>query len=139
MPAPRVESLLDEIKLSAIHSAGPGGQNVNKVATAIQLRFDVSASTSLPDALKRRLTTLAGSRMTSSGELVITARRHRQQEGNRRDALARLQRLLDEAAVPPKPRIPTRMPAAVKRKRLEEKRTRAAVKRSRRAPGRDDG
>ena len=88
MPAPRVESLLDEITLSAIHSAGPGGQNVNKVATAIQLRFDVSASPSLSAPLKRRLATLAGSRMTNAGELVITARRHRQQEGNRRALLA---------------------------------------------------
>ncbi len=138
MPAPRVKTLLDELELTAIHSSGPGGQNVNKVATAIQLRFDVANSPSLEADVKARLADLAGQRMTTSGELVLTARRHRTQEGNRRDALARLQALLDEAARPPRPRLPTRTPPAVKRKRLQDKRPRSAVKRSRRPPSRDD-
>jgi ribosome-associated protein len=138
MPAPDVDSLMPELSLTAIHASGPGGQNVNKVATAIQLRFDVRHSPSLPDALRERLIRLAGRRVSTEGVLIITARRHRTQEKNRRDALDRLQALLDEAASPPRPRIPTRTPGAAKRKRLEQKRTRAAVKRSRRPPSASD-
>ncbi|MEO0423687.1 MAG: alternative ribosome rescue aminoacyl-tRNA hydrolase ArfB [Pseudomonadota bacterium] len=138
MPAPRVETLTDELELTAIHSSGPGGQNVNKVATAIQLRFDVANSPSLEEDVKARLTALAGQRMTVAGELVLTARRQRTQEGNRRDALARLQSLLEEAAEPPRPRLPTRTPAGVKRKRLQDKRNRAVVKQSRRRPAGED-
>ncbi|MEM9386871.1 MAG: alternative ribosome rescue aminoacyl-tRNA hydrolase ArfB [Pseudomonadota bacterium] len=134
MPAPRVDTLLNELELTAIHSSGPGGQNVNKVATAIQLRFDVNSSPSLEGDVKARLAELAGRRMTSEGELVLTARRQRTQEGNRRDALARLQALLDAAAEPPRPRLATRTPASVRRKRLQDKRNRAAVKQSRRRP-----
>jgi ribosome-associated protein len=138
MRPPSLNSLLPEIELTAIHAAGPGGQNVNKVATAIQLRFDVAHSPALDDGLRRRLARLAGKRMSKEGVLVITARRHRSQEANRRDALDRLQALLDEAATPPRPRIPTRKPKAVERRRLDEKRGRAAVKRSRKPPAPDD-
>jgi ribosome-associated protein len=139
MTPPTVETLLPEIALSAIHAAGPGGQNVNKVATAIQLRFDVGASKLLPPELVPRLLEVAGRRVSSSGVIVITARRQRTQERNRRDALNRLQALLDEAAAPPPPpRVPTRTPPAVKRRRLQDKRSRSNVKRSRRTPGSDE-
>lgn len=138
MPAPTVDSLMPELTLTAIHASGPGGQNVNKVATAIQLRFDVRRSTTLPQPLRERLMRIAGRRVSTEGVLIITARRHRTQEKNRRDALERLQALLDEAATPPRPRLPTRTPPAAKRKRLEQKRTRASVKRSRRPPSASD-
>src|SRR3989442_8524462 len=108
-----------EIAESFIHASGAGGQNVNKVATAVQVRFDVRGSPSLPDAVRQRLERLAGRRLTRDGVLVITAQRHRTQGRNREDALARLVELIRRAAVPPVPRRPTRPPAAEKRRRLE--------------------
>ena len=114
-----------EIKEEFIHSSGPGGQNVNKVATAVQLRFDVRRSPSLPEEVRRRLYTLARRRISRDGILVITARRFRTQERNRQDALERLIALLRHAAQKPVPRRPTRPTAAARARRLAQKRRRA--------------
>jgi ribosome-associated protein len=125
---------LDETELAEtfVRSSGPGGQNVNKVASAVQLRFDVRQSPSLPDAVRQRLMRLAGRRVTQEGVLVITAQRHRTQEANRRDALDRLIELIRRAAEPPVPRKPTKPTAASRRRRLEAKSRRSALKRTRR-------
>lgn len=120
-----------EIALSFIRASGPGGQNVNAVATAVQLRFKVAASPSLPAMVKKRLTKLAGRRITADGELVINAQRYRTQGRNREDAIARLCELIGRAAVSPKARRPTQPSAAAKRRRLEAKRRRSATKRMR--------
>jgi ribosome-associated protein len=120
-----------EITLSFVRSDGPGGQHVNKTSTAVQLRFDALRSPSLPEAVRRRLVRLAGRRLTSDGILVIDARRHRSQKQNRQDALDRLTSLLQAAAQPPRPRRPTKPSRAARRRRLETKRHRAQVKRSR--------
>ena len=112
-------------------SSGPGGQNVNKVSSAVQLRFDAARSKALPDDVRARLKRLAGRRMTRDGVIVIEARRYRTQDSNRRDALARLVRLVERAAEPPVPRKKTRLSAAQRRRRLEAKRRRAALKRAR--------
>ncbi|MCG8442500.1 MAG: aminoacyl-tRNA hydrolase [Caulobacterales bacterium] len=114
-----------------IRASGPGGQNVNQVASAVQLRFDVRASPSLPEAVKRRALALAGARATKEGAIVITARAHRTQERNRAEARARLVALLRRAAVPPRPRKATRIPAGAKRARLTAKKRRSEVKRGR--------
>ncbi len=121
----------DEIVFDFIRAAGPGGQNVNKVASAVQLRFDVRASPSLPEEVKARLLRLAGQRATRDGVLVIEAKRYRTQEQNRADALRRLNDLIQRAARPPRPRRPTRPSAAARARRLEAKKRRAAVKRLR--------
>ena len=121
-----------EIQQEFIRASGPGGQKVNKVATAVQLRFDVRHSPSLPDDVRRRLMRLAGRRVNEEGVLVITARRFRTQERNRQDAMNRLVELIRRAAEEPKPRCPTKPPPESKRRRLEAKRRRARTKRLRR-------
>lgn len=119
-------------------ASGPGGQNVNKVATAVLLRFDVHRSRSLPEPVKRRLARLAGSRMTSEGELLIRAYRHRTLERNRQDARERLLTLIRRAATPEKRRLPTRPTLASKQRRLTTKTKRAAVKTGRGRPPLED-
>ena len=122
-----------EIQMEFIRSSGPGGQNVNKVATAVQLRFDVAGSPSLPEDVKARLVTFAGSRLTGDGVLIIEAHQYRTQEQNRADALLRLVDLLRQAAHRPKPRKKTRPSVAAKARRLDEKRQRGEIKRMRRS------
>lgn len=122
----------DEIEEQFIRSSGPGGQNVNKVASAVQLRFNVAESPNLPDPVRERLKNLAGRRLTGEGVLVIDARRFRTRERNRRDALDRLVALVREAATAPTPRRATRPTAASKRRRLEGKQRRGTLKRGRR-------
>jgi ribosome-associated protein len=117
-----------EISESFIRSSGPGGQNVNKLATAVQLRFDVRRSPSLPHEVRLRLERLAGRRLTRDGVLVITAQRHRTQERNREDALTRLVELIRAAAVRPTPRRPTRPTLGSKVRRLEGKKRRGGIK-----------
>ncbi|MCG8603548.1 aminoacyl-tRNA hydrolase [bacterium] len=123
----------NEIRLEFIRASGPGGQNVNKVATSVQLRFKVVESASLPQAVKKRLTRMAGKKMSSEGELIITAKRFRTQERNRQDAITRLVALIRKAAKPPKPRIKTKPSAAAKERRLKEKRQRSQIKQNRRS------
>lgn len=120
-----------EIRLQFTRASGPGGQNVNKVESAVQLRFDVAHSPSLPDALRARLMHLAGRRLNSQGELIIDARRFRTQERNRQDAIDRLIELIRQAAIPPKQRHATRPTNASKRRRLDAKRRRGKTKRLR--------
>ncbi len=120
-----------EIREEFIRSSGPGGQNVNKVATAVQLRFDAGRSASLPDDVRERLTRLAGRRMTTDGVLIIEARRFRTQQRNRTDALDRLVELIRKAAQKPKPRRKTKPTFTSKKRRLETKRRRGDTKRTR--------
>ena len=122
----------NELQERFIRSSGPGGQNVNKVASAVQLRFDVRVSLSLPEPVRAAL--LQSSGITGEGVLVITAQRFREQERNRADARARLAQIIRRAATPPKPRRATKVPKASKRKRLENKKHRAEIKRGRGRP-----
>jgi ribosome-associated protein len=119
-----------ELEESFIRASGPGGQNVNKLATAVQLRFDVARSALSPE-VRARLVGLAGRRMTAAGVLVITAQRHRTQARNRDDARERLIELIRRAAAPPVPRRPTRTPAHARRERLATKKRRSGLKRLR--------
>jgi ribosome-associated protein len=117
-----------ELEESFVRSSGPGGQNVNKVSSAVQLRFDVRRSPSLPNDVAIRLMKLAGSRLTKDGVIVILAQQYRDQTRNRADARERLFDLIREAAVKPRVRRATKVPKAAKRKRLEGKKHRAAIK-----------
>lgn len=126
-----MQKIEDELALEYIRSSGPGGQNVNKVATAVQLRFDVMSSPSLRADVKARLLKLGGKRVTSDGTLVIEAKKYRTQEQNRFDALERFYGLLKKASERPKIRKVTRPTRASKEKRLEEKRRRGEIKRTR--------
>ena len=126
-----------EIKFSFVSSPGPGGQNVNKVATAVQLRFNVLYSPSLSESVRMRLLSLLGKRVTTHGELIIKASRYRTQERNKQDALNRFIELLKRAANPPKKRRQTKPTAASIERRLTEKKIRA-VKKSRRRSGTDE-
>jgi ribosome-associated protein len=128
---PAIEIDESEIEERFVQSSGPGGQNVNKVATAVQLRFNVAASPALSEPLKAKIATLAGRRMTSDGIIVIDARRFRTQERNRADARDRLADLIRRAATPVAKRIPTRPTLASKTRRLEGKKRRSETKRGR--------
>jgi ribosome-associated protein len=121
----------DELRFSFISASGPGGQNINKTATAVQLRFDVNNSSSLPADMKARLAKLAGNRMNQAGVIVIEAKRYRTQEQNHTDAENRLKVLLQKAAHRPKPRRATRPSLAARMKRLDSKKRHAAVKKGR--------
>lgn len=126
---PAIQIADEEVQLRAVRASGPGGQHVNKVSTAIELRFDVRASPSLPEPVRARLYGLAGSRLTMDGVLVLVAQEHRSQELNRQAAIERLVELVREAArPPPPPRKKTRPTKASKERRLKAKAQRSGVK-----------
>lgn len=141
MPLPvaaGVEIPDSELSLSFVRSSGPGGQNVNKVATAAQLRFDLEHSSVLSDGVKARLRHLSGRRLTAEGAILIIARNHRTQEGNRREAEQRLAELVRRALTAPKRRVPTRPTSAARERRLVQKVRQGRAKRLRSKPRWDD-
>lgn len=132
---PQISLRDDELHEEFIRSSGAGGQNVNKVASAVQLRFDIAGSSSLPEDVKERLIRLAGSRVTNEGVLILKAQTQRTQEGNRNDALARLVELVRRATVRPLVRRPTKPTRASQVRRLSEKRVQSARKQARQTRG----
>jgi ribosome-associated protein len=129
---PTIQINEEEIEYTFIRSPGPGGQNVNKVSSAVQLRFNLQGSSAIPQDVKQRLVKLAGRRLTSDGVLIIEARQYRSQERNRQAAVGRLVRMIQQACEPPKPRHKTKPTPAARLRRLESKRKRSEIKRMRR-------
>ena len=136
--SPQISLNDDELEFSFIRASGPGGQNVNKVSSAVQMRFDARGSPSLPDAVSARLQRLAGSRLTLDGVIVLTANRFRTQERNKADAIERLAEMIRRAEPAPVPRRPTKPTKASKERRLEGKARRSGVKAGRGRPSGDD-
>jgi ribosome-associated protein len=128
----------DEVVVEFVRAAGPGGQNVNKVATAVQLRFDVANSPSLPDDVRQRLRRLAGSRITADGILILNAKRWRTQQQNRAEAFAQLSELIRRATIRPKNRLKSKPSAAARAERLTRKRQRSTLKQNRRRVSGDE-
>ena len=126
-----ISLLDDELEEKFVRSSGPGGQNVNSVATAVQLRFNVRLSASLPERVRARILNSGDSRLTKDGELVLTAERHRTQEANRRDALERLKEIIGRASHAPRYRVATQPTLGSKKRRLEGKAKRGSIKKNR--------